>query len=87
MRSLLREVKRRAAAVGQFDVRYAQSTMVVEPLTEDDETVIETARGCDQRIAVLNKSDLPPAFSPDDLKGEVPRCVCLSANSRENPAT
>ena len=34
---LLREVKRRAAAVGQFDVRYAQSTMVVEPLTEDED--------------------------------------------------
>ncbi len=34
---LLREVKRRAARVGQFSVRYAQSTMVVEPLTDGED--------------------------------------------------
>ena len=37
---LLREVKRRAKAIGNYSVRYMQSTVYVEPLDEDAEDAI-----------------------------------------------
>lgn len=35
--ALVRQVRRRAKKVGEFNVRYAQSTVYVEPLCEDDD--------------------------------------------------
>ena len=37
---LLREVKRRAKAIGNYSVKYMQSTVYVEPLDEDAEDMI-----------------------------------------------
>ena len=34
---LLREVRRRAAHVGQFEVSYAQSTVCIAPLTDEED--------------------------------------------------
>ena len=52
------------------------------PLTEDDRRVIETARGVEKRIAVLNKSDLPPVLSPEALAADFDCVVTVSAKEQ-----
>ena len=52
------------------------------PLDAEDRALLADTAG-KRRIAVFNKSDLPAAFTPNDLKGEVDRCVQISAKSRE----
>ena len=51
-----RAAEQAALAIAVFDAS--------EPLTEDDRTVIETAKQVQNRIAVLNKSDRPAVLDP-----------------------
>ena len=73
------ERSRRAAADAKLAIAVFDAS---EPLTEDDETVIETARGCDQRIAVLNKSDRPAVLAPEDFARDFDRVCVLSAKEQ-----
>ena len=73
------ERSRRAAADAKLAIAVFDAS---EPLTEDDETVIETARGCDQRIAVLNKSDRPAVLAPEDFAQDFDRVCVLSAKEQ-----
>ena len=52
------------------------------PLDEEDRAMLADTAG-KRRIAILNKSDLPAALSPDDLKAEVDRCLVISARHSE----
>ena len=60
-----------ALAIAVFDAS--------EPLTADDRTVIETAKGVDRRIAVLNKSDRPAALRAEDFEADFDAVCVLSA--------
>ncbi len=53
-----------------------------EPLTEDDRRVIDLAKQCGKRIAILNKSDLPAALSPSDFAADFDAVCVLSAKAQ-----
>jgi len=51
------------------------------PLTDEDRTVIQTANGAHQAIAVLNKADLPQRIDLAELRPHFDRIVTLSAKT------
>ena len=53
-----------------------------EPLTEDDRTVIETAKQVQRRIAVLNKSDRPAVLEPAAFAPDFDAVCVLSAREQ-----
>lgn len=63
-----------ALAIAVFDAS--------EPLTADDRQVIQAAQQAQERIAVLNKSDLPAVLSAEDFTADFDR-VCI-VSSKEH---
>ena len=50
-----------------------------QPLTDEDRQVIAAAKAAPRSIAVINKSDLPPAIDPDALRADFDHICILSA--------
>jgi len=66
---LLRDVRRRAAFVGNFDVRYAQSTVCIEPLSdfEDMEYACNRYGGVFGRVELVHKNkDTAHRITPEN---------------------
>lgn len=68
-----------ALAIAVFDAS--------EPLTADDRQVIQAAQQAQERIAVLNKSDLPAALSAEDFTADFDRVCIVSAKEHTGLAT
>ena len=69
-----RAAEQAALAIAVFDAS--------EPLTEDDRTVIETAKQVSSRIAVLNKSDRPALLDPDSFAPDFDAVCVISAKEQ-----
>ena len=69
-----RAAEQAALAVAVFDAS--------EPLTEDDRTVIETAKQVARRIAVLNKSDRPAVLDPAVFQPDFDAVCVISAKEQ-----
>ncbi len=68
-----------ALAIAVFDAS--------EPLTADDRQVIQAAQQAQERIAVLNKSDLPAVLSAEDFTADFDRVCIVSAKEHTGLAT
>lgn len=66
--------KRAALALAVFDMG--------EGLTEDDGRVLELAKQCEKRIAILNKSDLPAILEPEDFEKDFDAVCVISAKEQ-----
>lgn len=91
---LLREVKRRAKAIGNFSVRYMQSTVFVEPLDENSEEMIDDmydqirhvfgfagickAAACEKNMDSIIKTAV------EYLQDKIPRGAALRAEARRS---
>lgn len=71
-------VSRARSAVGQAALAIAVFD-ASEPLTADDQQVIQAAQQAQARIAVLNKSDLPAALSAEAFAADFDRVCIVSA--------
>ena len=69
-----RAAEQAALAIAVFDAS--------EPLTEDDRTVIETAKQVARRIAVLNKSDRPAVLDPAVFQPDFDAVCVISAKEQ-----
>ena len=58
-----------------------------EPLTADDRQVIQAAQQAQERIAVLNKSDLPAVLSAEDFTADFDRVCIVSAKEHTGLAS
>ena len=76
------EVERIGVSIAKERIDAADLVLAVfdssRPLTEEDNSLIEQCRG-KRCVAVVNKSDLPPAFDPDSLRERLPAVVVISA--------
>ena len=68
-----------ALAIAVFDAS--------EPLTADDRQVIQAAQQAQERIAVLNKSDLPAVLSAEDFTADFDRVCIVSAKEHTGLAS
>lgn len=68
-----------ALAIAVFDAS--------EPLTADDRQVIQAAQQAQERIAVLNKSDLPATLSAEEFTADFDRVCIVSAKEHTGLAT
>ena len=68
-----------ALAIAVFDAS--------EPLTADDRQVIQAAQQAQERIAVLNKSDLPAVPSAEDFTADFDRVCIVSAKEHTGLAS
>ena len=68
-----------ALAIAVFDAS--------EPLTADDRQVIQAAQQAQERIAVLNKSDLPAALSAEEFTEDFDRVCIVSAKEHTGLAS
>lgn len=68
-----------ALAIAVFDAS--------EPLTADDRQVIQAAQQAQERIAVLNKSDLPAALSAEEFTADFDRVCIVSAKEHTGLAS
>ena len=68
-----------ALAIAVFDTS--------EPLTADDRQVIQAAQQAQERIAVLNKSDLPAVLSAEDFTADFDRVCIVSAKEHTGLAS
>ncbi|MCI9449294.1 MAG: tRNA 4-thiouridine(8) synthase ThiI [Clostridiales bacterium] len=91
---LLREVKRRAKAIGNFSVRYMQSTVFVEPLDKNSEEMIDDmydqirhvfgfagickAAACEKNMDSIIKTAV------EYLQDKIPRGAALRAEARRS---
>lgn len=71
-------VSRARSAVGQAALAIAVFD-ASDPLTADDQQVIQAAQQAQARIAVLNKSDLPAALSAEAFAADFDRVCIVSA--------
>ena len=76
------EVERIGVSIAKERIGDADLVLAVfdssRPLTEEDRDLIAQCK--EKRcIAVVNKSDLSPAFDPDSLRAEIPAVVVVSA--------
>lgn len=71
-------VSRARSAAGQAALAIAVFD-ASEPLTTDDQQVIQAAQQAQARIAVLNKSDLPAALSAEAFAADFDRVCIVSA--------
>lgn len=68
-----------ALAIAVFDAS--------EPLTADDRQVIQAAQQAQERIAVLNKSDLPAVLSAEEFTADFDRVCIVSAKEHTGLAS
>ena len=76
------EVERIGVSIAKERIEGADLVLAVfdssRPLTEEDQELIAQCKG-KRCVAVVNKSDLEPAFDPDFLRKDIPAVVVVSA--------
>ena len=76
------EVERIGVSIAKERIEAADLVLAVfdssRPLTDEDISLIELCKG-KRCVAVVNKSDLTPAFDPESLRARIPAVVVVSA--------